>query len=315
MRIIHYPSLDEKQNTQNLAVALGYFDGVHRGHRALISRLIEVARDRQLTPCIFTFSNSPSKTKNTQTTLYNIEEKIEIFTSLGIEAVILADFDSVSNLDAKSFVKDVLIDSLGARFAICGYNFRFGRGAHASAEDMVRLMESHSCGAEILDEQKVDGISVSATEIRNLLLAGNTEEAAKLLGAPYFISGTVERGLGLGAAYGFPTVNMPIREDSPLLPGVYRTAVRVGDTLYTGVTNVGSCPTVKVRAIHAETMISDFSGDLYGKKIYVYLLGYIRKEKRFDSLEELREQIYKDKKIAETENGDLKWLEIGLSSQ
>ena len=134
-----------------------------------------------------------------------------------------------------------------------------------------------------------------------------------MLGLPYAIEGEVERGLGLGKAYGFPTVNLPLRRTSPLSTGVYRTAVIIDGRAYTGVTNVGSCPTVSEREIHTETLIADFEGDLYGKTVRIYFLGYLREEKRFDSIEELRDRIYLDKDIAKKENGDLLWLETGLN--
>lgn len=314
MRVINYPGANEKPNTKKLAVALGYFDGVHVGHRALISKLTETALDSGLSSCIFTFVNLPSKNRKMQTVLYNIDDKLKLFESLGVEVVILADFNSISDMSGEQFVKDVLIGQFDTRVALCGYNFRFGKGAHAEASDMLTLMAKHGGKAEILDEQTVGGVSVSATKIKRLLSEGKTEDAALLLGAPYFIRSKVERGLGLGKAYGFPTVNTSISNDSPLLPGVYRTAVKIGEKLYTGVTNIGSCPTIEKRNVHAETLISDFEGSLYGEELYIYFLGYMREEKLFGSVDELREQIYKDKQKAEKENGDLKWLEIGLSS-
>lgn len=314
MKVIHYTATDKKPNTKNLAVALGYFDGVHVGHRALISELIRISEEDGLSPCVFTFANLPPKTQKTPTTLYNIDDKLKIFEQLGIEIVILADFDSISAMSGEEFVKDVLIGDFDTRVALCGFNFRFGRCAHAGAADLVELMSKHGTRAEILDEQTVGDVSVSATEIKNLLSEGKIEGANALLGTPYFVRGKVEKGLGLGKAYGFPTVNTPIRSDSPLLGGVYRTAVRIGEKLYTGVTNVGTCPTIEKRDVHAETLISDFEGSLYGQELYIYFLGYMRKERLFDSVDRLRDQIYADKEQAEKENGDLKWLEIGLSS-
>ncbi len=303
----------EKLNIKNTAVALGYFDGVHVGHRELLSLLVREAKAQGLTPYVFTFADDIAKTKKTQSIIYNIDEKIKIFASLGIEGVIIAEFSSVSSLCPDEFVKAVLIEALGAELAISGYNFRFGKGAAADAARLVELMEENGKRAVILDEQKINGAPLSATLIRELISSRRLSEAAKMLGIPYFIKGTVERGLGLGKVYGFPTVNLPVRKTSPLTKGVYRTAVQIDEKLYTGITNVGSCPTVKEREIHAETLIADFEGDLYGKEISVYFLGYLREEKRFASVEELREQIYTDKDRSIEENGDLKWLEIGLS--
>jgi riboflavin kinase/FMN adenylyltransferase len=312
MKIIEYKYPD-RPGLKNLALALGYFDGVHVGHREIIAMLVREAKAKGLSPYVLTFADSLSKTKKSQSIIYNIEEKVRIFKSLGVEGVIVADFHSVANLSPEAFVSEVLIDSFGAQMAISGYNFRFGKGASADSSKLVELMCSQGKSAIILSEQRIDGKPLSATVIRGLISDGRLDEATRMLGLPYSIMGTVERGLGLGKAYGFPTVNLPLRDTSPLAVGVYRTAVLVEGKLYTGVTNVGRCPTVAERDIHAETLIADFDGDLYGKEIRIFFLGLLRPEKKFDSVDELREQIYLDKDRSIKENGDLKWLATGLN--
>ena len=312
MNVVYY-SYPSALELGKIAVALGYFDGVHVGHRELISLLVREARAKGLSPYVLTFADSLSKTKKTQSIIYNTEEKIKIFSSLGVEGVIVTDFSSISGLSPESFIGDVLVDSLGVELAISGYNFRFGKGAAADSLALVELMEKAGKSAIILSEQKIDGKPLSATVIRDLISEKRLEEATRMLGLPYAIEGEVERGLGLGKAYGFPTVNLPLRRTSPLSTGVYRTAVIIDGRAYTGVTNVGSCPTVSEREIHTETLIADFEGDLYGKTVRIYSLGYLREEKRFDSIEELRDRIYLDKDIAKKENGDLLWLETGLN--
>ncbi|MBQ7389532.1 MAG: riboflavin biosynthesis protein RibF [Clostridia bacterium] len=312
MNVVYY-SYPSALELGKIAVALGYFDGVHVGHRELISLLVREARAKGLSPYVLTFADSLSKTKKTQSIIYNTEEKIKIFSSLGVEGVIVTDFSSISGLSPESFIGDVLVDSLGVELAISGYNFRFGKGAAADSLALVELMEKAGKSAIILSEQKIDGKPLSATVIRDLISEKRLEEATRMLGLPYAIEGEVERGLGLGKAYGFPTVNLPLRRTSPLSTGVYRTAVIIDGRAYTGVTNVGSCPTVSEREIHTETLIADFEGDLYGKTVRIYFLGYLREEKRFDSIEELRDRIYLDKDIAKKENGDLLWLETGLN--
>jgi riboflavin kinase/FMN adenylyltransferase len=312
MVVKHY-KYPEKLNLKSTAVALGYFDGVHIGHRELISLLVREAKEKGLASYVLTFADDISKTKKTQSVIYNTEEKLTIFDSLGVDGVIVADFDSIKSLPPESFVNDVLIDSLGAEVAISGYNFRFGNGASADSNTLIELMEKRGKKATILSEQKRDGKILSSTAIRELIKDGKLDEATEMLGLPYFVEGVVEKGLGLGKAYGFPTVNTLIRENSPLPPGVYRTAVETGGKIYTGVTNVGSCPTVKEREIHTETLIADFDGNLYGEKIRIYFLGYLRQEKQFNSIDELREQIYTDKQRSIEENGDLTWLVTGLN--
>ena len=312
MDIRHY-SYPQELNIGKCAIALGYFDGVHVGHRELISLLVREARAKGLSSYVLTFADDISKTKKTQSIIYNTEEKIRIFASLGVDGAIIVDFASIANLSAESFVNDVLIDTLGAELAISGYNFRFGHKASADSGTLIKLMEERGKRAIVLSEQRMGEDTISATAIRGMIAEGKLDCATKMLGSPYFIESKVERGLGLGKVYGFPTVNTPIRSDSPLPVGVYRTAVKIGEKLYTGVTNVGTCPTVKEREIHAETLIADFSGDLYGKEITIYFLGYLRPEKHFDSVDELRNQIYFDKNRSIKENGDLTWLATGLS--
>ena len=310
MDIYHY-KYPEKLNLKSTAIALGYFDGVHIGHRELISLLVREARAKKLSPYVLTFEDSISKTKNTQSIIYNLEEKIEIFASLGVDGVIVADFSSISGLSPESFTQCVLIDSLGAELAISGYNFRFGKYASADSSRLIELMDSAGKRALVLSEQKIGGKTLSATVIRELINTHQLDLATKMLGTPYYITGTVEKGLGLGKGFGFPTVNIPLRSDSPLPTGVYRTAVKIGEKLYTGITNIGKCPTVKERDIHTETLIADYEGDLYGQTVKIYFLGYLREEEHFDSVDTLREQIYADRDKAIKENGDLKWLEIG----
>ena len=312
VRTYSYP---EKLDITDSAVALGYFDGVHVGHRELISLLVREAKAKKLKPYVFTFVDDLAKTKKTQSIIYNTEEKLKIFASLGVDGVIIANFSSISGLTPEAFVNEVLIESLGAELAISGYNFRFGKYAAAGAPELIELMEASGKRALVLSEQKINGNPLSATVIRQLITDKKLDEATKMLGIPYFIEGTVEKGLGLGKVYGFPTINLPLRQTAPLPSGVYRTAVETGGKLYTGITNVGSCPTVCEREIHTETLIADFEGDLYGKTLRIYFLGYLREEKRFDSVDALREQIYSDRDKSIEENGDLKWLEIGLSSQ
>ena len=312
MNIINY-KYPSDTTLSGIAVALGYFDGVHVGHRELIALLVSEAKKRGLSPYVLTFADSISKTKNNQSTLYTAEEKIRIFESLGAEGVIVTDFSSVSELSPERFVSEVLVKALGTELAISGYNFRFGKGASADSQRLSELMRGLGKDAVILDEQRIDGKPISATAIRQLIYDKRLDEATRMLGVPYSIEGKVEKGLGLGKAYGFPTVNIPLREDSPLSTGVYRTAVKIGKKLYTGITNIGKCPTVKEREVHSETLIADFDGDIYGENIRIYFLGYLRPDKRFDSIEELREQIYIDKEKSLRENGELTWLEIGLN--
>ena len=223
------------------------------------------------------------------------------------------DFAAIKDMTAEEFVKKILIDELNCEVAVAGYNFRFGKGALGDAEALARLM--HACGGEaVIREEITDaGLPVSSTRIRDLLARGDMREAARLLGLPYYIKGRVEKGRGNGRTLGFPTVNMALSPGGvPLRRGVYRSVTRIDGVLHASLTNVGTCPTFPERETHAETYILDFSGDLYGKDVRVYLIDFMREEIAFSSPDELKMQINIDKNRVITENGDEKWQELGL---
>ena len=203
MRIIEYKhGADVITNRADIAVCLGFFDGVHLGHRALIERTVAVARERDLVPAVFTFPQDSFSLKPNAARLYTTEEKLGIFDSLGIELVILADFDSVSGLLPSEFVKDVLVGALGARVSLCGEDFRFGHHASGSSADLGALMAE--CGGEafVHDMRYYDfpdgRAEISATLIRKYLADGNISRATALLGEPYKLSGRVVHGKGKG---------------------------------------------------------------------------------------------------------------------
>ena len=178
---------------------------------------------------------------------------------------------------------------------------------------LTSLMKASGGEAIIFDEYTYGGITVSSTLIREHLTEGRMREAAELLGEPYFLTGIVSHGDGRGRSLGLPTVNTDIPEEK-LLPriGVYRSAVRIGEEFFSGVTNVGACPTFGERATHAETYILDFSKELYGEEIRVYLLEFLREEKQFGSADDLIMQIKLDINYTKERNGASKWQELGL---
>ena len=315
MNIIEYPKdTIENFGAAPLAVALGFFDGVHKGHRKLLALTKREAEKRGYTPAIFTFRSECESIKRGSGRIYSTEKKLEIFSSLGFDTVILADFEKIASLDAESFVKDVLIKKFNTALAVAGYNFRFGKGALANSGTLTELMTGAGLDAVIMDEELYQGRTLSTTEIKTALKEGRTEEAGKMLGYPYFSDSIVERGEGLGKNLGFPTVNSRLSSETSFLRGgVYRSAVMIDGRLYNAVTNIGTCPTFEERDCHSETFIIGYDGNLYGKKIRTFFLGYLREEKRFKDKKDLILQINIDKNKAIEENGDLKWLETGLN--
>jgi len=294
-------------------LAVGFFDGVHLGHRALIKSAKVCAYEMGLPFGILTFpTEDPLKTDAAR--LGTTEDKCSEFLSLGADFTVLCDFDAVSDMSPEDFVTRVLIDALGCRLASVGYNFRFGKKASGDASLLKSTMQSAGADAIILNEYKIEDKTVSASDIRSSLTEGRPREAWRLLGVPCSVRATVGHGIKLGRSLGFPTVNTPFKSGL-LVPkhGVYRTAIRISDELYTALTNVGTCPTFGQREAHAETFILGFDGDAYGKDVRIFFLDYLREEIAFEDANSLKMQINVDINRIKNEFGEVTWQEIGLS--
>ena len=279
-------------------VALGLFDGVHLGHRKLLLKAARIAKERGVRFGVFTFSSSSSIKPNSDR-IYNDAQKLHILSELGVDYTVIADFDSVKNLSPRLFVESVIIDAIGASASVSGYNFRFGNKAVGDTAILGSLMKEFGGEAITVDEVKLNNLTVSSTEIRRLLSLGDIRGANAMLGTPYTINGKVEHGDERGRALGFPTVNLPLSEGC-IVPrlGVYRAEISVGKNHYTGIANVGVCPTFEKRKAHLECYLFDFSGNLYGEEISVSLTDFIREEKEFSSRDRLLSQINSDIKAA-----------------
>ena len=274
--------------------ALGNFDGVHIAHSALLTETVKEAERLGATPAVFTFSkHSRELLGGAPMLITERDEKLELFEKFGIKRVFIADFENVRSLSPEVFVRDILVNSLGSVCAVCGYNFRFGNNGVGNADNLLSLMNGH---AIIIPPINSGNIPVSSTRIREVVEAGNVEEATALLGRPFFISAPVIHGKALGRSIGVPTINQSFPPHH-LVParGVYACIVRVGDEDFKGVANVGTRPTVDERGdVNCETHIIGYSGDLYGECVKVSFYKKLRDEKRFDSVELLQEQIKLD---------------------
>ena len=312
MQIYEYP-FKSGEAMPECVLALGFFDGVHIAHRNLISKAGRIAKEKGLKFGVFTFK-STNKIKSGTPRLYDDADKAELFSLLGADFAVFADFAKISDYSARDFIQNILINELSCQACVAGFNFRFGKGASAGYEELSSLMRE--CGREAYICEEItaeDGSTLSATLIRELICAGRTAEANALLGAPYYIKGRVLHGRADGRRLGFPTANISIPHGKviPML-GVYRSAVLVDGRIFSGVTNIGKCPTVSLDSIHLETHVIDFDQDIYGREIRVYLLEFIREERQFGSIDELIEQIDKDKNTTITENGEITWQDLGL---
>ena len=280
------------------AVALGNFDGVHLGHRKVISLALEEVPNG-LVPTVLTFSANPLEALGGESggKILSREEKIRVLGELGVEQLYLLDFETVRNFSAEEFVRNILGGTLRAKKACCGFNFTFGRGGTAGSEALCQLCAEEGIRTEVADAVMAGGTPVSSTRIRGLIENGRVEEAADLLGRTFSYESLVLHGRQLGRQLGTPTLNQAAPEGF-VLPrfGVYVSKVTLpGGAQYAGVTNVGVKPTVGSDAVWVETWMPDYKGtELYGKTVRTELLRFLRPERRFAGLDELREAIRRD---------------------
>jgi riboflavin kinase/FMN adenylyltransferase len=293
VKIFKYPS-DGTPPLGRCVTALGFFDGVHAAHRALIDYARSLADEAGLPLAVFTFP-AECGVKGGTPRIYSTEARLSLFRDLGVEAVVIADFAMVADLSPEEFVREVLIGALDTQIAVAGFNYRFGKGAVGDAKMLENLMKRGGRVAKIHDELTKDGKTISATAVRRAIAEGDVLRARELLSVPYFIEGRIGHGNAVGRTLGYPTINMRL-DDGYVMPrrGVYKTAVPIGEKLYTGLTNVGICPTFGEREMHAETYILDFEGDLYGERVRVYFMEFLRDEAVFESAEALARQIESD---------------------
>ncbi len=311
MTVFEYP-FNEKPNIDKCVLALGFFDGVHVAHRDLLLKGKEAAKKSGLSFGVFTFK-SDGRIKAGAKRLYDDREKAELFETLGADFTVFADFGAIGGCTPRDFVKKILVGELCCITCVAGFNFRFGKGASAGASELLGYMQECGCDAIICDEITADdGSTLSATGIRRLIEEGRTEEANMLLGSPYYIKGRVLHGRADGRKLGFPTANLEIGEGK-IVPrlGVYRTAVAIDGRIYSAVTNIGRCPTFMGESTRLEAHLIGFDGNLYDKEIKVYILGFLRDERKFGSLDELKAQINLDRERTIIENGELTWQALG----
>ena len=278
------------------AVALGLFDGVHLGHRAVLKAAAE-QKQQGLVPCAFTFPSESAAKKGTGGFIYGDSEKADILTEeCGIEHIYSPPFADICGMEGAEFAEEILRGELNAAFVCCGNDFRFGKGASCGTAELRSFGERLGFRVETVEDVLCGGERVSSTLIRRLLAEGDTERANTLLGSPYTIMKTVSRGAQLGRTIGFPTANQ-LFDAGQLVPryGVYASSTVIDGKSYLSMTDIGMKPTVDYGgAPLAETYIHGFSGDLYGSPLRVSLLRFIRPEMKFSSLDELKAQIDRD---------------------
>lgn len=284
------------------ALALGFFDGIHIGHAALLRRTLEMADTNGLTAAVCTLDRSPASAFGRgDTRLINSpdDRRYILKRFFGIDEVFELKFDRrMQTLAPQDFVP-MLVSDFDARGLVCGCSYTFGDGARGNAETLRNDCERLGLDCSVVDEVRLDGEAVSSTRIRALLEQGETIAAQRLLGHPHILGGTVEHGRALGRTLGFPTANLPI-PDGVLAPkyGVYAVRVDIDGERLDGIANVGEKPIVGGAKVGAEVHIFDFSGDIYGKRITVEFDRFIRPERKFDDISALEVQVEQDKLAA-----------------
>lgn len=290
------------QISEATAVSLGKFDGLHRGH----SRLMEcLKKNPGLKTVAFTFDIPPrqglGKQEESSKVLITNEEKRQLFEHKGIDYLLECPFTpEIMHMEPEDFV-EMVVKRLHVKRFVVGTDFRFGHGRRGDYTLLLKLAGRYGYEVEVVDKVKENGRDISSTYIREEILAGRIRSANRLLGYPYFVQGQIVHGKELGRQFGLPTANLlPAKEKLLPLYGVYvtRTSFLEQPRVYFGgITNVGCKPTITgERPAGVETHLFDFSGWIYGRLVKVEFLERIREEKKFASLEELKKQMYKDKK-------------------
>lgn len=289
------------------AVTIGFFDGVHRGHQALLAATRAAASRLGVAPVAVTFDLHRLAVlghRGPQPTIMTTDEKVAHLRAAGMAEVVVLHFTpEFAQQTGRQFVDRFLVGELSARWVVVGHDFRCGHGRATGEDELRRYLAAHDAGLTAVDAVLHDGERVSSKAIRAHLLAGEVEAAAGLLGRPYALSGPVEEGRRLGRTLGFPTANVALDPRKLLpAPGVY--AVRVG--ALAGVANLGVRPTVDDSGrLSLEVHLFDFDGDLYGRELTVAFVARLRGERRFDGLPALRAQLARDCAAARAALGKL----------
>ncbi|MBR3588473.1 MAG: bifunctional riboflavin kinase/FAD synthetase [Clostridia bacterium] len=286
--------------TEYSAIALGNFDGLHAGHRAVLRKAYNYSLDRNVRAVALIFDVHPKTFFGKKIRLLQTnEEKITEIEKIGLETEVLS-FDEYKNFSAEEFVRVVLKEKLGAKAVFCGFNYHFGKGGTADAKDLERLCKENGIEVFVNEETFVDGEKVNSSKLRELLQTGDVEKANKLMTKDFSYSFEVVHGQKRGRQMGFPTANQYFPPEL-VLPkfGVYASTAEVDGKVYHAFTNIGSRPTFPEDDVRSETHLFDFDGDLYGKKVRVTLCKFLREERKFSSSEELALQLAEDKKETE----------------
>jgi len=285
-------------------ITIGTFDGVHIGHQKIIERLVKVGQHKKLESVVLTFFPHPRMVlqKEANIKLLNtIDERKELLSNLNLEALVIKTFNiEFANLSARDYVKHILVDELNAKHIIIGYDHHFGKNRSANIDDLKTFGREFGFEVEEISAQDIKDVAVSSTKIRNAISEGDIKTANSYLGLPYFLTGTVIKGKGLGKQIQFPTANIHINEDYKLIPknGVYVVNSVIDNTTVYGMMNIGINPTVNGTKQSIEVHFFNIDKDLYDNTLKVNILNRLRNEHKFESVALLQEQLKLDQEHA-----------------
>ena len=284
-------------------VAIGNFDGVHRGHRAVLDAALGLGHGTHHPVFAMSFEPHPRTVFNPSRPVYRLTPpplKVEMLKVCGLDGALILPFTrEFAGIEANAFVQDILIDTLGISHAVTGYDFHFGKARQGTPDYFRPAGAEHGFGVTIVQREEDEGAEViSSTRIRDCLAQGDVSQANALLGYRWFFDAKVEHGDKRGRDLGYPTANLHLSSDCPLLQGIYAVKVRTEDGWHDGVASYGRRPTFDDGAVVFEVFLFDFKGDLYGQTLRVHLVSHLRGEEKFDSADALVAQMDRDSEEA-----------------
>jgi riboflavin kinase/FMN adenylyltransferase len=283
-------------------VAIGNFDGVHRGHRAVISAAIERARVASRPATVVTFEPHPRSFFQPNEPSFRLSSdagKLRLLAATELDGAIVLTFNAtLASLSAEEFVTRILIEQLEISGAVIGYNFHFGKNRTGTPEYLISQGELRGFSVDVVSPFELSGLRVSSGAVRAALAAGHVSEADELLGYPWFVTGQVVHGDKRGRELGYPTANLRLDPECALKHGIYAVRIGVGGQHYDGVASFGRRPMFDSGAVLLEVFLFDFSGDLYGAVLDVAFIAWIRQELKFDAIEDLIRRMDEDSRLA-----------------
>ena len=300
MKIYHH--INDFQRLDNAVVTIGTFDGVHQGHRQIIARLKELARQTGGETVILTFFPHPRMIIHPEDQdlklITTIHERAALLEQLGVDHLIITPFSrDFSNQTAEAYIRDILVNKIGTRQIIIGYDHRFGKDRQGGLSDLQQAAPVYGFEVIEIPKQDIDHVAVSSTRIREALLKSDIEQANAFLGYPFFITGKVIRGNQIGRQIGYPTANLLVEEGYKLIPadGIFAATVQLNDETFQGMAYIGHRPTINGMTRNIEVNIFDFNRDIYNQTLQMNFIHFVRHDVKFSSLEGLKDQLAQDR--------------------